>query len=202
MQIEKTNPDLNLDRGADCPIECPVSAVAFDEGDPRKPKGNPAMSPKAKLDASRSRPFIGWALIPLAAAFLMSAPFALADDQTGARHAPAETVASDWRQFTIESELALSKMSLAMTAEPTGDVDRDFVAMMMPHHQGAIDIARAELKYGRNEELRRLARDIIVEQEREMLVMRGVAGEATSAESTDAPEAALEHATSGRNGKD
>ena len=161
------------------------------------------MSPKATLDASRSRPFICWALIPLAAAFLMSeAQFALAHDQTGVRHAPAETVASDWRQFTIESELAVSKMSLAMTAEPTGDVDRDFVAMMMPHHQGAIDIARAELKFGQNEELRRLARDIIVEQEREMLVMRGAAGEATSAESTDAPEAALGHATSERNGKD
>ena len=44
---------------------------------------------------------------------------------------------------------------------------------------------------------RLLARDIIVEQEREMLVMRGAAGEATSAESTDAPEAALWHATGG-----
>jgi DUF305 family protein family protein len=201
--LKRRDPHLNLDRTADYPIERRVSTVAFDEGSSGTSKGNPAMSPKAKHDASRSRSVICWALIPLATAFLISAAsFALAQDQTGPRHAQAETVASDWRQFTIESELALSKMSLAMTAGPTGDVDRDFVAMMIPHHQGAIDIARAELKYGQNEGLRRLARDIIVEQEREMLIMRGAAGEATSVDSTEAPEATLEHAASGRNGKD
>jgi uncharacterized protein (DUF305 family) len=93
-------------------------------------------------------------------------------------------------------------MSLAMTADPTGDVDRDFVALMMPHHQGAIDIARAELKYGKSEKLRQLACDIIAEQEREMLVMRGAVGEATSAESADTPETTLEHATTGQSGKE
>jgi uncharacterized protein (DUF305 family) len=89
-----------------------------------------------------------------------------------------------------------------MTAERTGDVDRDFVAMMMPHHQGAIDIARAELKYGHNEELLRLARDIIVEQEHEMLVMRGTVGEPTSAQSTETPETTSEHATGVRSKKE
>jgi len=47
---------------------------------------------------------------------------------------------------------------------------------MMPHHQGAIDIARAELKYGHNEEVLRLVHDIIAEQENEMLVMRSTVG--------------------------
>ena len=70
--------------------------------------------------------------------------------------------------------------------------------MMMPHHQGAIDIARAELKYGHNEELLRLARDIMAEQENEMLVMRRAVGEPTSAQSTDTPETTSEHATSVR----
>ena len=93
----------------------------------------------------------------------------------------------------------MSKMSLAMTADRTGDVDRDFVAMMMPHHQGATDIARAELKYGRNEVRRQLARDIIVEQEREMAVMRGAVAEAPPAQSGDTPstETTSEHRQAG-----
>ena len=62
-------------------------------------------------------------------------------------------------------------------ADPTGDVDRDFVALMMPHQQGAIDMARAELKYGHKEELRRLAQSIIAETEHEMSAMRGAVGE-------------------------
>jgi uncharacterized protein (DUF305 family) len=93
-------------------------------------------------------------------------------------------------------------MSLDMTVERTGDVDRDFVAMMMAHHQGAIDIARAELKYGQNEELLRLARDIIAEQENEMLVMRGTVGEPRSAQSTDTLETTPQHATSVRSKKE
>jgi uncharacterized protein (DUF305 family) len=39
-------------------------------------------------------------------------------------------------------------MSLEMSVDPIGDVDRDFVAMMIPHTQGAIDMARVELKHG------------------------------------------------------
>ena len=39
-------------------------------------------------------------------------------------------------------------MMADMAIKPTGDVDRDFVAMMVPHHQGAIDMAQAVLRYG------------------------------------------------------
>ena len=67
-----------------------------------------------------------------------------------------------------------------MTAEPTGDVDRDFVAMMVPHHQGAIDMARAVLRYGRNEQLKRLAQEIIVTQQQEIDVMHLALGDALS----------------------
>jgi uncharacterized protein (DUF305 family) len=66
----------------------------------------------------------------------------------------------------------MNKMMADMTIKPTGDVDRDFVAMMIPHHQGAINMAQAELKYGHNELLRRLARQIIVNQRQEITVMR------------------------------
>jgi hypothetical protein len=64
-----------------------------------------------------------------------------------------------------------------MTVKPTGDVDRDFVAMMVPHHQGAIEMAKAELKYGRNEQLRRIAQEIIVTQQQEIPVMRLAVGD-------------------------
>jgi uncharacterized protein (DUF305 family) len=68
-------------------------------------------------------------------------------------------------------------MMANMTVKPTGDVDRDFVAMMVPHHQGAIDMAQAELKYGHNEQLRRLAQEIVVSQQQEIAVMRLAVGD-------------------------
>jgi uncharacterized protein (DUF305 family) len=57
--------------------------------------------------------------------------------------------------FLAENKSAMTKMMAAMEIKPSGDVDRDFVAMMVPHHQAAIDMAQAELRYGHNEKLRR-----------------------------------------------
>jgi uncharacterized protein (DUF305 family) len=74
--------------------------------------------------------------------------------------------------FGREIAAAMSRMMAAMTARPTGDVDADFVATMVPHHQGAIEMAQAELRYGHNEQLRRIAQEIIVDQTQEMVVMR------------------------------
>jgi len=74
--------------------------------------------------------------------------------------------------FLAENAAAMKKMMAAMAIEPSGDVDADFVAMMAPHHQGAIDMAQAELRYGHNEQLRRLAQEIIVEQTQEIAAMR------------------------------
>jgi uncharacterized protein (DUF305 family) len=54
----------------------------------------------------------------------------------------------------------------------TGDIDRDFVNVMVPHHQGAVDMARAEIKYGRNDELRQLARRMVSQQEDEISSLR------------------------------
>ena len=71
----------------------------------------------------------------------------------------------------------MAKMMDAMNIKPTGNVDRDFVAMMVPHHQGAIDMARAQLQYGENEQLRRLAQEIIVTQQQEITVMLHAIGE-------------------------
>jgi len=79
--------------------------------------------------------------------------------------------------FLSENAAAMNKMMAEMTIKPTGDVDRDFVAMMVPHHQGAVEMAQAELKYGHNEQLRRLAQEIIVTQQQEIPVMRRALGD-------------------------
>jgi uncharacterized protein (DUF305 family) len=79
--------------------------------------------------------------------------------------------------FLTENVAAMSKMMVDMGITPSGDVDRDFVSMMVPHHQGAIDMAQAELRYGHNEQLRRMAQEIIVTQQQEIVAMRLAVGE-------------------------
>jgi uncharacterized protein (DUF305 family) len=65
------------------------------------------------------------------------------------------------------------KMMEAMHAVPmTGDADKDFVAMMMPHHQGAIDMAKVELQYGKDPKLRAMAEAIVKAQEQEIAEMK------------------------------
>ncbi|REE23790.1 MULTISPECIES: DUF305 domain-containing protein [unclassified Paraburkholderia] len=79
--------------------------------------------------------------------------------------------------FLAENNTAMTRMMDGMSTRPTGNVDRDFVAMMVPHHQGAIDMAQAELRYGHNEQLRRIAQEIVVEQQQEIVAMRVALGQ-------------------------
>lgn len=67
---------------------------------------------------------------------------------------------------------AAQKMMQSMQMLPTGDPDKDFVMMMRPHHQGAIDMAKVELKYGKDPELRKMASDIVSAQEKEIAEMK------------------------------
>ena len=93
-------------------------------------------------------------------------------------HQPAQQAATpDEGAFLAENEAAMARMMSAMEAKPTGDIDRDFVAMMVPHHQGGIDMAVLELRYGKNEQLRRLAQEIIVSQTQEIAAMKLAIGE-------------------------
>lgn len=66
---------------------------------------------------------------------------------------------------------SMERMHADMVVPPSGNPDRDFAAMMIPHHQGAIDMAKAELLQGTDPVLRRLAQAIIVEQAQEIAVM-------------------------------
>jgi uncharacterized protein (DUF305 family) len=84
----------------------------------------------------------------------------------------AFAVAAQEDRFLTEMRESMMRMHLAMDVPSTGNMDSDFVAMMVPHHQGAIDMARIELRYGHNEQLRRIAQEIIVEQQQEIIVMQ------------------------------
>lgn len=129
-----------------------------------------------------SRSFVRKRMISLATtASVAATSFALADDPTRTDHVrgtmPIQHVAdqpdhSGEQLFLSENDASMRKMMADMMIKPTGDVDHDFVAMMVPHHQGAVDMAKAELNYGHNVQLRRLAQQIVATQQQEITVMR------------------------------
>jgi DUF305 family protein family protein len=84
-------------------------------------------------------------------------------------------------EFKAENIAAMDKMMAGMAIKPSNDVDRDFAGMMIPHHQGAIEMAEAELRHGHNEQLRRIAQEIIVDQQQEIAAMRLALGDALPA---------------------
>ncbi len=68
---------------------------------------------------------------------------------------------------------SMETMGKAMAAAPmTGNVDQDFVAMMIPHHQGAIDMCAVVLKYGTDPIIRKLCRGIVANQTKEIAMMQ------------------------------
>ncbi len=106
--------------------------------------------------------------IALAAAFL--APTAAAQHAhhgRGAAPAAAQEPAST-REFRAANE----RMHRDMAIPFTGNADRDFAAGMIPHHQGAIDMARVVLRHGSDPEMRALAETIIRTQEAEIAQLR------------------------------
>jgi len=128
------------------------------------------------------KPNLGMAVIAARVLFAFAvSPFALAQEAHPRSQPPA---ASDEAAFLKENDAAMNKMMNDMAAKPTGDIDRDFVAMMTPHHQGAIDMAVIELRYGKNETLKRLAQEIIVDQMQEIDAMKLAIGDKVS---TSAP---------------
>jgi uncharacterized protein (DUF305 family) len=79
---------------------------------------------------------------------------------------------ADPSSFDSQMRGAMERMDRDMAISSTGDPDRDFAGMMIPHHQGAVEMARVELQFGKDPALRRLAQAIIVEQLQEIEVMR------------------------------
>ncbi|UPG72119.1 DUF305 domain-containing protein [Roseomonas gilardii subsp. gilardii] len=75
---------------------------------------------------------------------------------------------------TAEYRAAMERMHKAMDVPYTGDADKDFIAGMIPHHQGAIDMARTVLTYGKDPEIRKIAQDVIAAQEREIRELEAI----------------------------
>jgi len=76
-------------------------------------------------------------------------------------------------KFMQVMDVGMKHMDREMANAPmNGNVDHDFATMMMPHHQGAIDMAKAELIYGKDPVMRRLAQEIIVDQQSEIDAMQ------------------------------
>jgi uncharacterized protein (DUF305 family) len=95
--------------------------------------------------------------------------------------------------FLSENDAAMNRMMANMVIKPTGDVDRDFVAMMVPPSQGAIGMDKAESKYGHNEQLRRLIQEIVAKQQQEVKMMRDAVavGKTSAAQSPDQSRAQM-----------
>lgn len=84
---------------------------------------------------------------------------------------PSASMSEHASPSTKAYQAANDKMMKDMGVNMTGDADRDFVGGMIPHHAGAIDMAKIELQYGKDPMLRKLAQDIIAAQEKEIAEM-------------------------------
>jgi uncharacterized protein (DUF305 family) len=114
-------------------------------------------------------------LRPLCLALVAAGGLSLAQAQTAApmdhsahMAAPSPNASASTRAF----EAANDKMHRDMAIKFSGNADRDFLAGMIPHHQGAIDMAEVVLTHGKDARVKQLAKDIIAAQKREIADMK------------------------------
>jgi uncharacterized protein (DUF305 family) len=128
-----------------------------------------------------SRVFVRRRVISLATTSSVTAvSHALAQEPKSAFHLPQGAKEAEEQQFLFANDLAMSNMNGDMLVPPTGDIDRDFADIMIPHHQATIDMAEAELKYGHDDQLRRLAEKIVAQQQQETSILNRTSGSAAA----------------------
>ena len=99
----------------------------------------------------------------------ISASAISAEPQGSNSHANSATANSDWSEFTG----SMQKMHAAIASlRPSGNNDVDFVKLMLPHHQAAVDMAKIQLLYGKDPQMRRLAQEIVTDQQSEIELMQ------------------------------
>lgn len=108
----------------------------------------------------------------LACALVALAPAAFAQDPHVHQHDAVPATGEKSDAATEAFEAANEKMHEGMDIELTGDADVDFVRGMIPHHQGAVDMANVVLKYGKDPEIRKLAEGVVKAQEEEIAFMK------------------------------
>jgi uncharacterized protein (DUF305 family) len=119
------------------------------------------------------RPFAGRAAAVLAIALSVAGASAvLAQMPHGSHGSHGTPPRADDSPSTRAYKAANDRMHKDMNIAFTGNADRDFAAGMIPHHQGAIDMARTVLQYGKDPELRKLAEEIVAAQEKEIAQLR------------------------------
>lgn len=114
-------------------------------------------------------------LSTLSAAFLLAALAttpALSQDATKNPHQGHQGMAMGQSESTKAFEAANARMHKDMMVPYTGKTDVDFVRSMIPHHQGAVEMAKIELQHGKDPEIRKLAEEVIKAQEAEIKMMQ------------------------------
>jgi uncharacterized protein (DUF305 family) len=106
----------------------------------------------------------------LAILLMLSSGLDLFALQTGSHlHRGEAAPGSDWSELMASMETMHDHME---SVKRSGDSDTDFVRLMLPHHQAAIDMAKAQLIYGKDPQMQRLAQEIITDQQSEIELMK------------------------------
>lgn len=100
-----------------------------------------------------------------------------------------ETMSTHSKAYAHENNTAMEKMMHDMHVPSTGNVDHDFITMMIPHHQGAIDMCQSLIRHGSDTQLKALCNEVISTQTKEIVMMRDllkrIPAPTTSAEMSD-----------------